>query len=192
MALSSTNIALAALGTQAVGGAANAYTQSRAISAQGGYQKQLLETNARIAEINAADALRRGERLATEQKRAGRRLVGEQRVALAAQGVEIDSGSALQLQEETAGLAAQEALTTRNNAWREAWGYKTEALAANTQGRMAEIGARNESRQTLLTGGLEFIRSGLAAGYYYKQGKENKGAPSSKIRRTQNYDFPAA
>ena len=73
--------------------------------------------NAEMSEISAEDVLRRGEREANSVRRSGRAVRGSQRAAYAAQGVDVDSGSAADIQEETDILSEADSRTVRNNAW---------------------------------------------------------------------------
>ena len=149
-----------------VGQMFTAKSQAGAVQAQGAYQKQAYNTNARFSDIQAEDAIRRGETEAQKHQRDVKKLVGAQRAALAAQGMDLESGSALDIQLDTATQGAEDAMTIRNNAWRESWGYKVQALNYRTEGEMAAIAAKSTSRQTLFTGALG-LTQGLGYGAYY-------------------------
>lgn len=129
-----------------------------AARAQGSAESRLLRTNADLARRQAEDALRRGERAAKEHEAAGRRLVGTQRTGFAAQGVELESGSALDVQADTLVQAALDANQIRANAVRESFGYRMQASDFEARARMARFAAGNAARETLLTGGLSFAR----------------------------------
>lgn len=132
-------------------------SQSRAINAQGDYQKSIFDINARFADIQAKDAIMRGDKEAVALKTQAKKLIGKQRVSLAAQGVDIESGSALELQEDTAELAEADAMTIKNNAWKEAWGYRTQAFDLRNQGVFAKLSAKTRATNTLLTSGINAI-----------------------------------
>ena len=163
------------MATAAVVGAgaslAGGYAQSQAFKAQAESAKSTAEVNTRLSNMAADDAIARGEKDAAKVKRNARRVVGAQRAALAAQGLDPDAGSGLDLQEDTAALSAVDALTVRNNAWREAFGFRVQAVDATARGRFAEISGNASSRSSILTGGLEATRYGLQAGYYAGGGK---------------------
>lgn len=133
--------------------------QATAAERQGAYEQAVYNTDAQLAEQQAADAIARGKEAETRQRQATRGLIGSQRAALAAQGIEVDSGSALDVQADTAAMGELDALTIRNNAAREAYGYKVQALNYRQQGQLAALSGknqaaalRNESYSTLLTG----------------------------------------
>lgn len=150
---------------------AGGYQQSQAAKAQAAAASANAEVNARLSGVAAADAIARGESDAARVKRNAKRITGAQRAALAAQGLNPDAGSGLDLQQDTAALSAVDALTVRNNAWREAWGYKVQGVSSTAQGKYAEIAGGAQARASLLTGGLEAVQYGLKAGYYAGGGK---------------------
>lgn len=154
-------------GAQAIGGLTNSIAQAQAQEAQGDYLKSRYEANARIADIQGADALKRGDEEASQIRRKAKLIQGSQRAAAAAQGIEADTGSAGDLQGETQMLSALDELKVKNNAWREAWGYKVSANDLRGQAEQAYISSRGAARNTLVTGGLNAIGTGIQAGYYY-------------------------
>jgi len=156
--------------------AAGAYTQSQALRAQGDYQKQIADQNAATARLQAEDAIKRGERESHLIRMRTRQLRGSQRAAFAAQGVDVDTGSAADLQADTVALGALDAMTRQNNAYFEAWGFRSEAAAESHQGRMRQRAARSAARSTIATGGLGFVRDiGAAANEYEKKRPKNYG-----------------
>lgn len=161
------SIALASHATSALTNVGTAYLQSRAIKREGEYQQQIAEINAKQLDIKAQDALHRGDSEVSYLRRRARRLVGSQRAALAAQGIDIDSGSAEDIQKETTRLGALDEVTAKNNAWKEAWGYRSEASNLRYSGRMARQTARIKARQTLVTGYLNGATDLGKAGYTF-------------------------
>lgn len=151
--------AIALAGSSLIGGfqqAGAARAQARASKAQG-------EIAARQAEIQAEDALKRGEESARQAKQQTKQLIGKQRAAQAAQGIDVGSGTALDIQAETAEFGAIDESRIRLNAYREAWGFKTEANTSRTAGRLGALSAKQEARSSLLTGGLGAIGYGASA-----------------------------
>ena len=161
---------IAALTTASVvGGLASSYSQSQAQKSAGAYQLQIAETNSRLANIQAQDAISRGEKEAKALKIQTKRLIGAQRAAGAAQGQDLEGvegeGGFLDIQQESAGLGAMDALTIKNNAWREAWGYRVQGQDYLGRGRMSYLTSRAQARSTLITGGLTAVKDIAYAGY---------------------------
>lgn len=88
---------------------------------------QLSEYNAAVAQLQAQDALERGEIEAGKFRSRVRGLIGEQRVGFAAGNIDVGFGSAVDVQADAAFLGELDALTIKTNAQREAWGFQVEA-----------------------------------------------------------------
>lgn len=158
--------ALAVLGGgQAIGGISNAVVQHNAIKMQGEFQRQTLEQNIRIANIQADEAIKKGEREIVNYKKGVNKLIGSQRAAFAGQNVELDSGSALDVQEDTAQLAKLNMLTMRNNAWLESWGYKAQAVDMGGKLAFGKIASETAATTTLLTGIGQSLALGAKTAY---------------------------
>lgn len=134
--------ALTAIGLGlAVGGTVwNAIQTHRA----GKKQEEQAQYNAAIAEAQAQDAIARGKQDEDRYRASIRQNIGSARAAYAAQGVDVGSGSAAEVQGDIAYLGELDALQLRNNAAREAWGYRVEARNYLDQGRNARTAARNQ------------------------------------------------
>lgn len=122
------------------------------------YNAQAAENNAKVQDFSAEDALQRGAVDETNHRLQTRQLIGKQRVTLAAQGQDLSSGSALDVQADTARQSEIDALTIRSNAAREAWGYRVAASNDRVQaqdqlvaGEIAKTKGRNAAFQTILT-----------------------------------------
>ncbi len=160
--------------SQSVTAAASAYAQSNSIRGQGEYESSAFNINASFAEMQAEDALKQGEKAAKNLKKQVKLTIGAQRANMAAQGIELDSGSALEIQEDTAVMGELDALTIKNNAYREAWGFKVQAEDFRSRAQYSEWAARNNSRNTLLTGGLQSAGYGGMSFYEYSGGSTSK------------------
>mgnify|MGYP001313562262 CR=1 FL=1 len=146
---------------------ASSFSQAGAIKAEGIFKSGQYERNAQLAEFNAKEAVRMGETNAQQKAMQVKKLIGKQRATAAAQGIEVNDGSALDFQAEAAGLGALDIVTIRNNAWKQAWGYKVEASNDRANAAMTKISAKYAARSTLITGGMNAassIMSGFAAG----------------------------
>jgi hypothetical protein len=132
----------------AAGSAVSAYGQIKA----GNFNAAVGRQNARNLNAAAADAEDRGDLAAGQSATQTGLLLGAQRARLAAGGVDVGSGSALDLLMNTAGIGEQDALTIRNNAAREAWGLRTQAKDQQAQARFARAAGLYGAGSTLLTG----------------------------------------
>ena len=174
-------VAGAAIVATSLVGVANSVNQSRAIKRQGEFESQQLNANARLADLRAEDAIKRGERDAKDHRQRVRTLIGSNRANLAAQGLELDDDSALDVQLNNAEIGAVEEERIKNDAWRESWGYKVTANDFRTNAEFTELGAKNRAKQTLITGGLNAVKD-VSSAYYVGSGAGgNKGADASDL-----------
>jgi hypothetical protein len=136
----------------------SAVSQAKDTRNEASWSAAQLRTNASYSRMRAEDAKARGGASAMAAVVKARMTVGSQRAALAAQGIDISSGSALDVQVNTAELSDIDIMTIKNNAAREAWGYGVQAGDYDQQAKMAEQAGGNRSRNTLITGGLNMLR----------------------------------
>lgn len=86
--------------------------------------------NAKVAELQAKDALVRGAQEEGRYRAQVRGLLGTERVAYAAGNIDVSYGSAVDVQADTEFMGELDALQIRTNAAREAWGYQVTAANA--------------------------------------------------------------
>ncbi len=153
--------------SQGISGLGSGLAQAQAYRAQGEYNARMLILNAKLAEFQAQDALRRGDKEATDyQKRVGQ-LMGSQRVAYAAQGIQLGEGSAAEVASDTAENAARDVVTIRSNAWREAWGHRVQAQDFLGQADYTRIAAEFNASASEIGAVAGFVSSGFMAGAAY-------------------------
>lgn len=125
--LAAGSLILAAVGTAAtVSGQMNAQS---AAGAQANYMRQVQQQQQQVAQQQAADALKRGDIAEQKNREATGQRIGTQTAALAGQGTDL-SGSPTDILTDTRRAGELDALTVRNNAAREAWGYQVQGSNA--------------------------------------------------------------
>lgn len=112
------------------------------------------ETNRRLAEAQAGDALLRGTIEESRYRRQIAQIIGGQKAAFGSRNV-TQSGTALDILADTAMVGEEDALTIRNNAAREAWGYRNQANEASRWGANQKTNAFGAAGGTLLTSGSQ-------------------------------------
>lgn len=147
-----------------------------ATRAAGNYAYQVNEINALGSEQAAADALASGNLEAERLGRDTRSLKGSQRAAFAGQGVDVNSGSALDVQQDASKQGEIDQATIRSNAYKEALGLRTQAQGYRTAGAQALQAGNNTAdamdqgaKDTLVTGGLQ-----ATAGYLDYYGRKRR------------------
>lgn len=128
------SLALAAAGTAAsVAGQMNAQASA---GAQANYMRQVQQQQQQVAQQQANDARARGAIAEEKTREATGQRLGTQTAALAAQGTDL-SGSPTDILTDTRKAGELDALTVRNNAAREAWGYEVQGSNAGASAALS-------------------------------------------------------
>lgn len=168
---------LALAGLQAVGSISTSIMQASAIKSEASFLASQYERNAQLAEFQAKESIKEGETAAQQRAQQVKKLIGRQRATAAAQGIEVNADSALDLQAEAAGFGALDIVTIRNNAWKQAWGYRVDSANNMSQARLTLVAGKYGARQTLLTGGMQAALD-IAGGMAKSKGSLNTGSKS--------------
>jgi hypothetical protein len=121
---------------------------------QGWKDKATAKENEQLAGFQADDAILRGTIEETRYRREIARTLGAQKAAFGSRNVAV-SGTALDLLGDTAAMGEEEVQTIRNNAAREAWGYRNQANEASRWGANQKRNAYGSAAGTLLTSGAQ-------------------------------------
>ena len=134
-------------------------------SIQGGIaEKKQFDANIQLANDAADDAVRRGQKEAGGMREAGTQLAARQAVAYSNSGVDASSGTPADVIASTSTNSELDALTTENNAAREALGYKKHGIQWQAQAGI------NASRRNSEVAGTIIGTAGNAASAYSKTG----------------------
>ncbi len=134
MAASAAGSATSAIGSLTTGNA-------NAQAAQ--YQAAVARNNQIVADQNAAYAEKSGQSQEAVSRQRTASTIGAQRAQMAANGIDIGSGSALNLQTGTAKIGELDALTIRNNAARAAYGYRVQGSDFGANANLLDMQASN-------------------------------------------------
>lgn len=137
----------------------SAFIQNEASRSQDRFQRSMANLRADSFDRQAEERIREGETDAARIATQTGSIIGSQRAAYVGQGVAPDSGTAGLIQDETRLTGQMDEAQTRINAYREAFGYKTEAILTRSESRMQSQQARFGRRMTLLTAGLNAVAS---------------------------------
>lgn len=124
-------------------GALGAVTTGGANADAAQYQAAVARNNQIIAEQNAQYATKAGDSQEANLRQKTAQTIGMQRAQMAANGVDIGSGSPLRLQEDTAKIGELDALTIRNNAARAAYGYRVQGSDFGSNAALLDKQAAN-------------------------------------------------
>lgn len=166
LAIASVALMAAGAGSSAVGSYYGAKSQKSNLQ----FQADIAEVNARIADLGARSEMLRGEREVQSSRLKTAQLKSSQRASLAANGVDLGEGSAVNILSTTDLMGELDADTIAANAVRSAWGYKTQASNARSEaivgrGTAAGINPAGSAVTSLLGG------SGQVASSWYSMNK---------------------
>lgn len=162
-------VMMAAAGASAAGSASSAKAQQAGLN----YQADVSANNAQVAEWQAQDAIRQGQEQEQQSRLRYATTKSTQRAALAANGVAVDEGSAVDILTSTDYVDELDAATIQANAARSAWGYRTQGTnySDNATALRAGAGAVNPGSAA----GLSLLgSSGQVAQGWYQYSKVSK------------------
>lgn len=160
---------MAGAAASAVGSANSASAQQAGLN----YQADVAANNAQIAEWQAQDAIRQGQDQEQSSRMQYAATKSSQRAALAANGVALDEGSAVDVLTSTDYLNEMDASTIQANAARSAWGYRTQGTSYSDNAASLRAGAGAISPGS--AAGLSLLGSATqAAGSWYQNSKATK------------------
>lgn len=159
----------AAVGAQAFGSLASAYgafSKSSGSQAAYEYQAVVADNNAKMAEWQAQDALKRGVTAVNQHQLKVSQLQGTQRASMASRGIDLGQGSALDILTDTAFMGKIDANTIQDNAVKEAWAYRTQAAGANSNANLLRMQAGSINPGADAVGSLLTGATGVAKTWY--------------------------
>jgi hypothetical protein len=139
-------VAYASLAAAAAGAAVSAvgaHQQGVAAQQQAAYQAAVARNNQVLAEQAANDATAKGRVLEQQKRQQVAQQEGMVRAVAGASGFDENSGSPLRIQESVAQVGEEDAQIIRNNAAREAYGYRTQGMNYAAQAGLDEAEGRN-------------------------------------------------
>ncbi len=177
-------IAAAALGVMGTAmGVVSSVQSANAQSAQYEYQAKVAAQNAKIAQSNADQKRQEGIEEARLQRMKTLQAVGSQQAAMAANGVDISSGTALDIVEDTAAMGELDALTTRYNYETQALAYEQQANNYSNQSNLDVIASQNAYSSgitnAVATGFNGLADSASVASKWYTSTESGGGVSSS-------------
>lgn len=160
------NAALAAQGAGAGLGAIGAYSSARSQRSALNYEAGVADFNARQAETQAQIALEQGQYQVNQLRRAAAANKGSARQSLATSGVDLTTGSAVDVLTSLDAMAEMDVNQAEVNAVREAWGIRAQRVNYENEARAKRAGAKGINpwmAATSLIGSAASISSSYAS-----------------------------
>lgn len=164
--------------------------QGRNAQAMYNYQAKVAKKNADIAQQNADQERQAGLEDARWQRIKTLQTIGAQQVAMAGNGIDITSGTALDTIEDTAQMGELDALMIQYNSERDAQNYEQQANNFNNQANLDVIAGKNAATAGTINGvayGLNGLSQGLgglgsvADKWYKNPSTKNKASGGFKL-----------
>lgn len=176
-------VASTALGTY------SSYSQGQQQKAMMEYEAKVARDNEKIANENAASERQTGIEEARLQRIRTLQAIGSQQTAMAANGVDVTSGTSLDIIEDTAAMGELDALNIRTNYEKRAQGYEQQGGNFANQANMNIISGKNAYRAGAInaaSNGLNGISRmmGVADKWYGFGGGMGRNNTSNSIKKT--------
>ena len=96
--------------------------------------------------------------------------MGRQKAVQAASGLDVNVGTPAAIRSETSRMVQLDALTMRNNAWRQASGMRNQAQQMRMQGKLGMSAAEDQMWASVIQGGADAGATYLGADKVQKAG----------------------
>jgi hypothetical protein len=172
-----------------VGGLFSAYSavqQGQAAAAQAAYQSQVAQNNAIIAKQNATYARQSAEVKAVQQQYKTAALIGSIRAAQAANGLDVNEGTNVDVQGGAYMLGKQDEQNIRIAGEREAYGYETQAMNFNAERGLYDFKGAQASGSIIPSAIGSFIGTAASVGQKWQQ-FQSTGLLNSSGNSSANY-----
>lgn len=169
-------------------GAFGSYNQAKGQQGALDYEAQVARNNATLADYQAGLTLQNGQVQEENQRLKTAAMFGTQRAGLAANGVDLGSGSANEVLATTSMMGERDALTIRDNAARQAWAYRNQAASYGAEASAAQASADAINPFTSAAGSL-LTGAGSVASSWYKYNKSVNGSGTGATNLSSDWTW---
>lgn len=148
---------------QAFGAVQSGYAKSAAAA----YQSQVAANNAKIAQQDATLDIQAGEVAAVNRGLKTRAMVGQEKAAQGASGIDVNSGSAVDVRAGTEELGMLDALTVRSDASKKAYAKQVEAVSDTAQSQLLTAESEQDVTAGWISGAGTLLSSTSSVGGNY-------------------------
>lgn len=149
------------------------------------YENAIYEANAKSLEQQAQRAIEKGNEDEQSFRNQVALMQSNQRVSMAAAGIDIGSGTAAAIQEETIAMGNKDAMRIKNNAFLEATGFRNEATNQRRIGNAKVLNAQTQMWTSMASGGMQgFAASGGSWGGGSSGTTSSMGSSQGMARNT--------
>lgn len=128
------------------------YAQMQAAKNNASYQASIANQNAAIADAQSVSVGQQGTMEQNQLRDKARQVAASQKTAFAANGLDTQSGSALNVISDTAQQSEQDIQTSRYNTAMQMWGLGNQANQYRAEAKNAKQAGKYQARSALLSG----------------------------------------
>ena len=176
------------LGSGAVS-AAGAIEQGNAEAASANYNATLAGFNSQQSLRNAALATEQGNAQAAMKGRQTRADFGAEKARAGGAGLDVNTGSPVDVQTSTAELGHLDASTLRSNAAKEAYGFQVQSTNFQNEGELDRFSAKQAKTAGEFKAVSSLVNSGSTAMSQYHQYKMTTGLDAGGSSGDSNFDM---
>jgi len=165
------SMAFTAVAIATIGVGLSAYTTYSAAD----NAKDLADYNKKVQDNNALAALQQGAVAASEHRQKVRQMIATQNAAYSSAGVDSSTGTAAQIQTDTAGFGELDALRILNNAQNAATGMRAQGALEQWKGDAAFTNGMFQTAGTALGGMSNMYFGAKSAGLFKGSGPQAGG-----------------
>lgn len=136
-----------------------AKNQADALKRRSEFEANQLEYNSKLLQIQKREILENAQNDTQRRQTQVKQMIGTQKVSLAAQGVDVGSDVAQDVEREERRVGVEDVQAIKNNAWRDAMGLEIKSQDLKTQAKFTRLSGREGARATMVTGGLNAASS---------------------------------
>ncbi len=163
--------------------AIEANNQAKAIRRQAEFQAMQAKFNEEILNLKKRDLADIASGEITKRQKQTKQIIGSQKVAMASQGIDVDSELAMDLETEEYKLSQEDEMTIKNNAWREALGLEIEQSSIRNQSMFDQAFASSQARSTRDAGYMQGAGTALNGIMGYAQSQQAKRISREQMGR---------
>lgn len=151
--------------TSALAAISASFADANAQSSAATFKAGQLRLDSQVSSLQAESTLQAGNAQSALVGKKVASAIGQERASYAAQGINVDTGSAAATQSSSMVQGREEEQTIQSNAWREAWGLRVQSSNELSEAAMTDLEGKGQSFNTLMTGGMKAIGD-IEGGYY--------------------------
>lgn len=165
----------AGIGATLIGGltsAFGAYEQGQSQQEMYNYQAGVARLNTQIADQNATYATQIGEDQATRAGLQGAQRMGQIKAAQGASGLDVNSGSAVQVRASQKEASSLDVASIRSNAAKTAYNYQVQGVQFTAQGQMDTVAGENARTSGMINAGSSLIGAASSVSQQWLRGQQ--------------------